>query len=153
MKFVPESEIQAETETAEEIIKEYPQGTELERKLENSWVFMEIMDFVIDGRPMSPFVEGRIIEKGLTVEAVIAEAKSLIFPEEIIAEETECVIDSESEIKTESAVSPVLEPASAPVTAPQNDIMGKLKELSQMYQAGLLTDEEFKAAKKAVLSL
>lgn len=153
VKFVPESEIQAETETAEEIIKEYPQGTELERKLENSWVFMEIMDFVIDGRPMSPFVEGRIIEKGLTVEAVIAEAKSLIFPEEIIAEETECVIDSESEIKTESAVSPVSEPAPAPVTAPQNDIMGKLKELSQMYQAGLLTDEEFKAAKKAVLSL
>lgn len=160
VKFVPESEIQAKTETAEEVLKEYPQGTELERKLENPWVYAEIMDFVRDGKPMSPFVEGRIREKGLTVEYAIAEARVLAGQEEITAEETATEISTEPEIKTESeqepepaAVSPISEPAPAPTTAPQNDIMGKLKELSQMYQAGLLTDEEFKAAKKAVLSL
>ena len=158
VKFVPESEVQAKTETAEEVLKEYPQGTELERKLENPWVYAEIMDFVRDGKPMSPFVEGRIREKGLTVEYAIAEARALAGQEEISAEEIATEISTETEIKTESeqepepiAVSPVSESSSAP--EPQIDIMAKLKELSQMYQAGLLTDEEFKAAKKAVLSL
>lgn len=159
VKFVPESEVQAKTETAEEVLKEYPQGTELERKLENPWVYAEIMDFVRDGKPMSPFVEGRIREKGLTVEYAIAEARVLAGQEEITAEETATEISTEPEIKTESeqepepiaVVSPVSESSSAP--EPQIDIMAKLKELSQMYQAGLLTDEEFKAAKRAVLSL
>ena len=158
VKFVPESEVQAKTETAEEVLKEYPQGTELERKLENPWVYAEIMDFVRDGKPMSPFVEGRIREKGLTVEYAIAEARALAGQEEITAEETATEISTVPEIKTESeqepepiAVSPVSESSSAP--EPQIDIMAKLKELSQMYQAGLLTDEEFTAAKRAVLSL
>ena len=75
-----------------------------------------------------------------------------------IAEEIATEISTEHEIKTESeqepepiAVSSVAESSSAP--EPQIDIMAKLKELSQMYQAGLLTDEEFTAAKRAVLSL
>lgn len=158
VKFVPESEVQAKTETAEEVLKEYPQGTELERKLENPWVYAEIMDFVRDGKPMSPFVEGRIREKGLTVEYAVAEARVLAGQEEITAEETATEISTVPEIKTESeqepepiAVSPVSESSSAP--EPQIDIMAKLKELLQMYQAGLLTDEEFTAAKRAVLSL
>ena len=162
VKFVAESEIQAKTETAEEVLKEYPQGTGLERKLEKPWVYAEIRDFVRDGKPMSPFVEGRIREKGLTVEYAIAEARALAGQEEITAEETATEISTEPEIKTESeqeqeqepepiAVSPVSESSSAP--EPQIDIMAKLKELSQMYQAGLLTDEEFTAAKRAVLSL
>lgn len=152
------ADIQAKTETAEEVLKEYPQGTELERKLENPWVYAEIMDFVRDGKPMSPFVEARIREKGLTVEYAIAEARALVGQEEITAEETATEISTEHEIKTESeqepeaiAVSPVSESSSAP--EPQIDIMAKLKELSQMYQAGLLTDEEFTAAKRAILSL
>ena len=62
------------------------------------------------------------------------------------------MIKTESEQEPEPiAVSPVSESSSAP--EPQIDIMAKLKELSQMYQAGLLTDEEFTAAKRAVLSL
>ena len=62
------------------------------------------------------------------------------------------MIKTESEQEPEAiAVSPVSESSSAP--EPQIDIMAKLKELSQMYQAWLLTDEEFTAAKRAVLSL
>ena len=90
--------------------------------------------------------------------SAIAEARALAGQEEISAEETATEISTVPEIKTESeqepepaAVSPVSESSSAP--EPQIDIMAKLKELSQMYQAGLLTDEEFTAAKRAVLSL
>ncbi len=42
--------------------------------------------------------------------------------------------------------------APAPVAAPANDAMAQLERLMQMKQAGMLTDEEFAAAKAIVLA-
>jgi len=41
--------------------------------------------------------------------------------------------------------------AAAPVAAPVDDSMDKLKELGQLHESGVLTDEEFAAAKAKIL--
>lgn len=53
------------------------------------------------------------------------------------------------------AVPPPAAPATAPTpapAAPQQDTMTQLQELGKMKQAGLLTDEEFAAAKAKILA-
>jgi hypothetical protein len=43
--------------------------------------------------------------------------------------------------------------AQAPAAAPQGDSMDQLKELGQLHQSGVLTDEEFTAAKAKILGV
>ena len=43
--------------------------------------------------------------------------------------------------------------AQAPAAAPQADSMDKLKELGELHQSGVLTDEEFSAAKAKILGV
>jgi Short C-terminal domain len=43
-------------------------------------------------------------------------------------------------------------PAAAPAPPPQEDPMEKLRELGQLHESGVLTDEEFAAAKAKVLN-
>jgi len=43
-------------------------------------------------------------------------------------------------------------PPPPPAAAPANDLMGKLQQLGDMKAAGLLTDEEFAAAKAQLLA-
>jgi membrane protease subunit (stomatin/prohibitin family) len=43
--------------------------------------------------------------------------------------------------------------AQAPAAAPQADSMDQLKELGQLHESGVLTDEEFAAAKAKVLGV
>ncbi len=42
-------------------------------------------------------------------------------------------------------------PAPPPAAAPAEDPMEKLKELGQLHESGVLTDEEFSAAKAKIL--
>jgi Tfp pilus assembly protein FimV len=42
-------------------------------------------------------------------------------------------------------------PAPAPAAAPSNDMMAQLQQLAQMKDAGILTEEEFQAAKAKLL--
>lgn len=42
-------------------------------------------------------------------------------------------------------------PQAAPAAAPADDVMAQLKQLSDMKQSGLLTDDEFAAAKAKLL--
>lgn len=43
-------------------------------------------------------------------------------------------------------------PQAAPAAAPSDDLMAQLQQLAQMKQAGLLTEEEFAAAKAKLLA-
>lgn len=42
-------------------------------------------------------------------------------------------------------------PAPAPAAAPQQDVVGKLKELKELQDSGALSAEEFEAAKRKLL--
>ncbi len=42
--------------------------------------------------------------------------------------------------------------AAAPAAAPENDVIAQLKKLGELHQAGILSDEEFAAAKTKVLA-
>ena len=48
------------------------------------------------------------------------------------------------------AAAPVAPPAAPP--APDDDVMGRLKQLSQLQAAGLITDEEFQEQKARILA-
>jgi hypothetical protein len=43
--------------------------------------------------------------------------------------------------------------AQAPAPAPEEDSIAKLKELGGLHESGVLTDEEFAAAKAKVLNI
>jgi len=54
----------------------------------------------------------------------------------------------------QAAAAQAAAPAPAPVEAPaEGDQMAKLKELAELHTAGVLTDEEFSAAKAKILGL
>jgi hypothetical protein len=50
------------------------------------------------------------------------------------------------------APAPAPAPAAAPAAAPADDMMAQLTQLSQLHNAGVLTDEEFAAAKAKLLA-
>jgi hypothetical protein len=52
----------------------------------------------------------------------------------------------------EPAYAPEPEPAYAPAPDPAPDAVGRLKELAELHNSGVLTDEEFAAAKRKVLA-
>ncbi len=52
----------------------------------------------------------------------------------------------------EYAPAPEAAPAPAPEAAPGNDMMAQLTQLSQLHNAGVLSDEEFTAAKAKLLA-
>lgn len=129
-KLVPESEINTTLEPIE--AKDYPRNTDLEKKLQNPWIFHQIIDYVRDGKPLDHFVEPRVIIKGLTLDDAVSEAKRILGID--IADEA----PSENIIKKESVA--------------KTDKMAELRELFNMYQAGFLTEDDVKKIKEKILS-
>ena len=129
-KLVPESEIYAESEPIE--AKEYPRNTDLEKKLQNPWIFQQIIDYVREGKPLDHFVEPRVRVKGLTMDEAVSEAKRILGMETADEEIPENTIEKEPVAKT--------------------DKMAELRELFNMYQAGFLTEDDVKKMKEKILS-
>jgi len=66
----------------------------------------------------------------------------------------QAAFDSQAQLDAMQAQSNATQQAAVPAPAapPADDIMGKLQQLADMKTAGLLTDEEFAAAKAKLLS-
>ena len=57
---------------------------------------------------------------------------------------------AEAQYAQEPAAEPVYA-APAPAAAPENDMMSQLKQLGELHEQGILTDEEFAAQKAKIL--
>jgi hypothetical protein len=57
-----------------------------------------------------------------------------------------------AEMQAQQAAAAVAPAAPAPAAAPSNDLMTQLNQLAQMKASGILTDEQFEAAKAKLLA-
>jgi hypothetical protein len=64
----------------------------------------------------------------------------------------QAAFDSQAQLDAMQTQMNARQPAPAPAAPPADDVLGQLQRLADMKTAGLLTDEEFAAAKAKLLS-